>query len=292
MTKKTEAELRRILTTCKYNKPSAILPSGEDGEDAIKMNVVIPHSEIARDTVPVDFFGDKRLHIEFTLRASDKWDTLPGVDEVEEILECESDVTGFKWLKSGYGFSFRVSCDVIDDNTALRQYAKHVGSCRLTLLGDIEPKVKKEDSTATIVSKARPMNGQKELPLPRLSVAETPSVHIVKKGEIVNPDEYMVPSKTKGCSAVVTVGSFKEGSYHPSGQVHYLDENGKKAYDDWGYPKIKDAPCVSASLAVQAMIGRMIDLALQSNACAGFLKDLRKELKRLEDGGEPMPMPE
>lgn len=295
MTAKTKAEKetgRKILVACKFNKPSAILPSGDEGEDAIKMNVVIPDGEIQRDSIAGDFFVGKRLGIEFSLRASDKWEgTLPGVEREEEIIECESDVKMYKRTTKAYSFSFKISCDLIDDNTALRHYANQGGSIRLTLLGDIEAKVKKEKSTAETMAKARPLPGQKDLP--GLKVTDLPTSGIVKDGEFISPDEYVVPCKGKKFSVIITVGAPDNGKFYASGISNYLDKNGEAVEDDWGEPKLKDTPYVSLNAAVGAMVGRMIDTAMKNDAADSFLADLRKEAKRLEDPSAlPIAMPE
>lgn len=294
MTAKTKAEKeagRKILCTCKFNKPSAILPSGDDGEDAIKMNVVIPHSEMNRASLAEDFFVGKRLGIRFSLLATDKMkDTLPGVEMEEDILECESEVKGYKRTMKGYAWGFKITCDLIDDNTAMRHYANQTGSVELTLLGDIEPDQKKEKSTAETMKAARPLPGQKEIP--GLKVTDLPTSGIVKDGEFISPDEYVVPCKGKKCSVIITIGAPDNGKFYASGVSNYLDKQGEACEDDWGEPKLKDTPYVSLNAAVSAMVGRMIDTAMKNDAADSFIADLRKEAKRLEEGGEPIVMPE
>lgn len=290
-----QAEQRKIIVRCRFNKPSPILPTGDEGEDAIKMTLSIPESDINRPSIAEEFFVGKRLHVEFSRRASDQWKPeLPGIEQQPEIISCETEVKGYKRLMKGYVFGFKILTDLIDDNTAVRQYANHEGSCRLTLLGDIVKAEPKQESTAATVAKARPLAGQKELPIDgnKKPKAKQEFDKQITKGEFLSPDEFMIPSKTKDCSAVVVVGDADNGKFHASFSCVFIDQDDNEREFDYGNPKLTDAGYVSEQFAVKAMVGRAIDLAMKQKAVSGFLNDLRSELKRLEDGGSPIPMPD
>ncbi len=290
---KTQAAAKRLLVRCRFLKPSAVLPTGDEGEDAIKWSLAIPESDIARPSIPKEFFVGKRLGIEISLRGVDKWDDLlPGMtDDLPEIIQCESDVKGFTETMTAYKFGFKMSTDLIDDNTALREYAKREGSVRLTLLGDIPKKSKAEKSTAETMAKARPLPGQKSLLDTSPSNGKVSTTPIDKDGCFTSPDEYQVPSSSKEYGTTITIGEL-DGKFFPSADTVFVDAGGVEHRETWGPPKNGLDPCASLTLAVQKMIGTVIQFQMENSAKDKCIADLRKHLKDLEAGGSPVPMPE
>jgi hypothetical protein len=290
----SEKPARAIVTRCRFLKPSAILPTGDDGEPAIKMQFVIPEADIARASVAEDFFHKTRLRVEFSLQSVEKWQPqLPGTEGEYEVVECETDVKGYVRTTTGYKFGFPISTDLIDDNTAVRTYAKREGSCRLTLLGEMEGQVKPEKSTAETMAAARPLQGQKSLlDGEAKKPADGPSrMTMDEHGEFTCPDEFMVPSTVKGAWSIVLIGEHK-GVFYPSIACTYIDGEGDSMEEDWGEPKEGKSGHPTISGAIQAAIGWAIDYLTDEEAKPECITDLRKELVRLADGGEPIPMPE
>lgn len=290
---KKQESAKRLLVRCRFLKPSAVLPTGDEGEDAIKWSLAIPESEIARPSIPKEFFVGKRLRIEISLRGVNQWDdVLPGTEgDLPEIIACESDVKGFMETMTSYKFGFKMSTDLIDDNTALREYAKRDGSVRLTLIGDIPKKAKGEKSTAETVAKARPLAGQQSLldtPKKNGQVCKTP---IDKDGFFVAPNEYMVPSLVKDCSTIITIGEL-DGKFFPSADTVFVDAGGVEQQETWGQPKKGVDGCASLTLAVQKMLGTVIQFQMENGAAEKCVDDLRNHLKDLEAGKEPIPMPD
>lgn len=295
-----QAEQRRLLVRCRFLKPSAMLPTGDDGEDAIKMTVVIPDSEMNRPSLAEEFLHGKRLNIEFSRRSADpeKWRAeLPGCESQPEIIECMSDVKGYSRNMTAYKFAFKISTDLIDDNAANREYAKQDGSIRLTLVGDIPSKATAEPTTAEQIANSFP------IPAAQPSTGKGPSLfdgdempyhkQLSATGEFMSPDEYFVPSQTPNCSATICIGEHG-GRFFASRYFNALTDVAEELEEDWGNPATKDQHngkpndgYVSLSEAVQSQIGMLIDYALDEKACEGFVNDLRTELKRLTDGGEP-----
>jgi hypothetical protein len=294
-----QAEQRRILVCCRFLKPSAILPTGDEGEDALKMTLVIPDSELNRPSLAEEFLHGKRLNIEFSRRSADpaKWQPeLPGCETMPEIIECVSDVKGYSRNMTAYKFAFKISTDLIDDNSANREYAKQDGSVRLTLIGDIPAKKKEEEPTAAIIEKSRPLPSGPSLFGDDESESDDDSdVPYVEQcgpdGEFFSPDEYIVDSHVPHASTIISIG-IKDGSYYGSIDTVFFDDEGNEFSEDWGNPQLSNGGSASLSLAVQKEIGTAIDYLMEKNASAKCLKDLRDELKRLEDGGEPRLMPE
>lgn len=295
-----QAEKRRLLVACTFMKPTAILPNGDDGEDSMKMMVSIPDSEFNRPSLAEDFLHGKRLGIEFSLRSSDpaNWQPeLPGMESQPEIIECVADVKGYSRTMKAYKFGFPIGTDLIDDNTAIRQYAKQTGSIRLTLHGDIPPKAPKvEPATAETVAKARPMPSGPSLFKDDVPESDDDSEVPYEQqhspdGEFFSPAEYIVRSHVDGAQTIVSIG-IKDEKYFGTVAVVFFNEDGDTIESDWGNPQVSADGSASLSLAVQKEIGTAISYLMQQNASAKCLKDLRDELKRLEDGGEPIPMPE
>ena len=289
-------EQRKIIVRCRFNKPSAILPSGDDGEDAIKMSLVIPDSDMNRASLPEDFFHGKRLRIEFSRRAVNQWDQqLPGLDTQPAIITCESDVKGFARGMTSYKFGFKIATSLIDDNTANRVYAKQDGSVRLTLLGDIEAGEQEEISTAELINQSRPNlpQGQKSLfdgtPKPMQKVDDFG----LKDGEFLAPDEYLIPMilSGKGNSVIIYIG-MSEGRFYSSALAVVTDEEGDEDEADWMNPCKTGDGCMSAKDAILKELGSLIDYGLEKKYSPNAMADLRNEVKRLESGGEPIKMPE
>lgn len=289
---KRQEAARKILVRCRFLKPAAVLPNGDEGQDAIKWGVVIPDSDMSRASLAEDFFVGKRLHIAMSLRSVDKWDGFPEMDDnLPDIVECEADVKGFARTMKGYKFSFQMSTDLIDDNTAYRHYAKNEGSIRLTLIGPIPKKEKAEESTAASVAKSRPLPGQKSLLDHPVKTGAVSKVAVDKKGLFVAPDEYMVPSHVKDCATIITIGEL-DGVFYPSAETTFVDDAGEQQQDDWGQPKTGKDGCASLTLAVQKMLGTVIQFQIDNGANAACVDDLRNHLKDLEGGKEPIPVPE
>lgn len=297
MAKKTDDKPHRvILVRCQFKKPSAALSQGEDGENFVKMSAVIPDSDINRATVAEDFFHRKQLKIQFSRRGSDKWDdNLPGMEEsLPEILECQTDVQSYNRQGTGYKISWLLSHDLLDYDTAFCEYAGAQGSLRITLLGDMVSKAKKEKPTAETVAAARPLQGQQSLlddDKPKAKTNGVPYRQQLKGDEFVSPDEYMVPSKVSRASTVVTIGE-NNGRFYWGMTSSFVDQNGEAWDGEWGNPMLKGDGFDTLTKAVAAAIGKAYEYQEKSEADPKCLKDLKAEIVRLADGGEPIPVPE
>lgn len=283
-----QRESRIIKCRCSFGKPSAILPTGDNGEDKIKMTVVIPEADLPRPSVPEEMFVWCRVKVAFTLRALDKWEEqdLPGISNLHEILECETEIKGYHRSKAAYKVSFPISCDLIDDNTAVRSYANRQGSIRFELIGEIKEKeefVPEPESKPTESTKVA--KGQMTL----LGTEEVPYNEQIKDEEFISPDEYFVPSQTDGCSAIVYIG-IKGDRFFGSRSCNFVDQHEEDQEADWMYPKAAGDSYSSLNAAMIAQIGSLIDYAKEKESCEGFIADLRAELKRIEAGGEPVLM--
>jgi hypothetical protein len=281
---------RRILVRCRFNKPTAVLPTGDAEEgDAIKMTLVIPADDISRTTVLKDFLVGKRVLAEFSLRSSDKWDVLPEMD-LPEIIACETELKGLTWLMKGYRISFKVSTDLIDDNTAIRQYANHNGSLRLTVLGDIEKAEKKNKDVAPIShGDAQPLPGQQ--PLFNLSDPSATNRLLDDDGEFTAPDEYLVPLKGKNTSATIYVGVGEDGLFYSSFDLYFVDGDGDVCDVEFGNPSYeKNTGKPSLQQAVIAEVGSMIDNATGQDCSPKTINELKTYLGKLEKGEAPTPM--
>lgn len=296
---------RKILVPCRFGKPSAIIPSGDEGEDAIKMTVMVPNDAIERPSVAEDFLWDVHVKIEFSQRSVDKWEAqLPGCETYAEIVACETEIPSYNRLKKGRKFSFKISTDLIDDNTA-RTYANQQGSCRIELIGKIKPKAKAEPATVESIANAYPIPAAKPIEKKGKSLfAEADSVDVSYRkqldaqGRFVSPDEYMVPIEEKCGVLTIYVGE-SGNSFYASRSAVFIDDEDVEQEADWGNPAVKDPATQKAikgfetpSLAIQEEIKRMIDYGLKNKMTTRFLNEMRDELKRLETGGEPHLLPE
>ena len=69
------------------------------------------------------------------------------------------------------------------------------------------------------------------------------------------------------------------------------DDAGNENWIGDSYPRLAGDGFKSIPEAVKAGIGQLIDKAIQRDVDADIVNDLRDELKRLENGGEPMAFP-
>jgi len=281
---------RKILVRCRFNKPTAVLPTGDETGDYIKMSMVIPTDDIQRTTVLKDFLVGKRVLAEFSLRSVDKWiPELPGAEQFPEIIACETEIKGLVWLMKGYRISFKVSCELIDDNTANRVYAKNNGSLRLTLLGDIEAKEKKAKEPKSIShGDHTPLPGQLALWNPG---SETSM--LVHDGEFTCPDEFIVPLDGDKDYALVSIGVGENRKFYASSDFHFIDKDGDEFDNDLGYPDYDPNKGYHSRIeAMKSEVGGLIDDAMKNNAPDAVVNKLKDCLKSLESGVELTPAPE
>ena len=148
-------ERRRVLMPCEFGKPSPNKP--EDGDEQIKMTVVVPVEHLSAATAD-DLFGWKRCKIEFSRRAITDWGQaeLPNVDGPRRILTAVADVSGYSRTRHNFKFGFLVEVDELEIAEAFDMW-KARGSCRVEVLG--EPITKKSDDEShapTPAAKANP----------------------------------------------------------------------------------------------------------------------------------------
>jgi hypothetical protein len=128
-----QKEVRRVIMSCSFGKPSPTQPDGDDGEAMIKMTLNIPVNDLSASTAN-DLWGWKRDLIEFGYRDVSKWDErdLPGMDR---IIKCSSDVSGFSRNRKHWKFSFLVSQNELGIEEAFSMWKTH-GSCRIENIGE------------------------------------------------------------------------------------------------------------------------------------------------------------
>lgn len=276
---------RRIRVRCKFNKPTAVLASGDKEGDAIKWSVVIPADDIKRASVAEDFFCGKRVKAEFSLRSVDQWDNvLPEVDEtLPEIIECETDIRGYARLMKGWKTSFVVSTDLVDDNEANRHFANHEGSIRFTVIGDIPKKGKADSLEPAKVTygeaKTPPLEGQKELPL------TGNENQLVSDGQFDAPDVYQVALSEQGAAGRVYIGVGSNGKFYESSDLWFQDSVGVEMHNDLDHPLYdEDAGYVSLLEAQKHALETMIDFATENDASTTTLNELKDHLRKLDQG--------
>lgn len=151
----TIEERRRVLMPCEFGKPSPNKP--EDGDEQIKMTVVVPVEHLSAATAD-SLFGWKRCKIEFSRRAISDWSQaeLPNVEGPRRIISAVADVSGYSRTRHNFKFGFMVEVDELEIAEAFDMW-KSRGSCRVEVLG--EPITKKGDDdprTPVPATKANP----------------------------------------------------------------------------------------------------------------------------------------
>lgn len=290
-----QKEMQSTLFPVEFKKPSRS-KLDENGEYKVTVNMKVDRDRV-RLTRAEELWGWVRNRIEFGSIPCSEWQPqLPGMDN-PKVITCEADVIKFGWTKGGYTFGFRVGQDTLSIEDAMALWDGEKGSCRMTPLGDPEPEpeIEQEESTAALIAKSRPLPSGPSLFDEKKDSNDDADVPYEQQhspdGEFFSPAEYVVPSHVPGTQTIISVGN-KGGKYFGSVAVVFFDEDQVEHEEDWGNPQLSEDGSASLTLAVQKEIGTAIDYLMEKNATAKCLKDLRDELKRLEDGGEPIPMPE
>lgn len=286
-----QRELQVSLMPCEFKKP-ARSKLDENGEYKVTVNIKVDRENLSLGRAG-ELLVDARDKVEFGAISVAQWDqTLPGIDN--GVTTCEVDILKMGVTKSSYLFGFRVSENVISIEDAMSLWDNEKGSIRITRIGD--PKSEKEDqpepSTAELYAKSSPVPaGQKTLGLTSQK-QEGLNRLIGDDGHFSAPDEYLVPSHIPECMTTIYVGQGLNDRFYSSASIVCLDEDGDEIEADWMNPEHKGDGYVTVTAAIQAELGHLIDYGQNESVSEKCIGEWRRELIRLADGGEPIPMPE
>lgn len=233
-----QEKLRKVLFPCEFGKPSVQKPTS-DGEERIKMTVVIPINAMQGSTAEA-CFGYKKLKVEFSRRPMSEWGQKHIMEDgLRRTIVTEADVSGFSRTRHNRKFGFLVDQNDLSISDAFEEFWGNSGSCRVEVLGEI--KGKEEDEPVKPVARP-PLPGQKTLPMEQATKAED--------GE----QEYTLASMND-FEVSATLFKNKDGWFCDIGGV--TPDGDEFVNYDLGRKKL--AARVSAREAMSARVGQIID---------------------------------
>jgi hypothetical protein len=255
------------------------------------MTLKVPVADISASTAN-DLWGWKRSKVEFGRRSVNTWDQLE-VPVASETFRCVADISGFKRNRTHWTFGFFIDMSEISIEQAYDLW-KSQGSCRVEPLGDIPEESKRSESeNPENESDGDDEPAEVRRPVPSLFDPEKTErdMDVDEEGYFTDPLAYGAPIRDEDASCVISIGIGPDGRvYMAADLLLALDDENDESLGDQ-YPHKSGDGYKTISEAVKSGIGRLIDRGLATNVDPAIVDDLRDELKRLDEGGEPLSFP-
>ncbi|MFZ4505946.1 MAG: hypothetical protein ACOYNK_06320, partial [Microbacteriaceae bacterium] len=110
------------------------------------------------------------------------------------------------------------------------------------------------------------------------------------EGYFTDPLEYGCKISNEDASCLISIGIGPDSKVYMAADLILSGGDHEAALGDQ-YPHKSGDGFKTITEAVKAGIGKLIDRAIKNDVAADIIDDLRDELKRLDNGGEPMEFP-
>ncbi len=93
----------------------------------------------------------------------------------------------------------------------------------------------------------------------------------------------------EGHSTILLIGEGEDGKFYPSAYIEWINSDNEDDDKDFDNPKVDGNGCATLKAAAEKEIGTLIEFMMKKGDYPKVVQDYRNELKRLADGGEPIP---